>query len=273
MDPSLPQLPRRITDRFPDRNIKFLRSAGLLVPLAGIAASEYALLVGSVEYTLWGHFLTLLFSLGIAYRAREAAQAYASFGLLSTFRLVTLGMPTFVETELLQLVIVHLPFVPVFAMVLRARGASFVFGERLRTVLALPVVAGLGVALAHVEYQIVEPGALISAWTPGQIVLIAVVMTVFVGLVEELLFRGLLQKTLGRHFGRVWGVLLASAAFGLMHSAYGVPQEVLFAGLVGVVLGVVYELTDDLFLVTVFHGVLNVVLFAYVPLQGPLFTI
>jgi membrane protease YdiL (CAAX protease family) len=43
----------------------------------------------------------------------------------------------------------------------------------------------------------------------------------------------------------------------------------LFAGCLGLLYGITYEYTDSLLLITVMHGVLNVFLFAVVPIYGP----
>jgi membrane protease YdiL (CAAX protease family) len=98
--------------------------------------------------------------------------------------------------------------------------------------------------------------------------MITVVMVCFVGFVEEYLFRGILQGTLQQELGRWPGIVLASAVFGLMHSGYGVPAELLFAGVIGFVFGVLYDYLDSLVFVTIVHGVLNVFLFAVYPIKG-----
>lgn len=144
-------------------------------------------------------------------------------------------------------------------------------------VVLLPVVAiGLigslfaaAVFLAEFEYGLITPEALVTSLSRSDLVLLAVVMVVFVGFVEEFLFRGLLQGTLETRFGLIPGLLLASGVYGLVHAAYGEPTMLLFAGAVGLLFGVVYTVTDSLVLVSVMHGLQNVFLFGVIPLDGP----
>lgn len=145
----------------------------------------------------------------------------------------------------------------------------------------LVVVAGLLVALANlvslfvltvylaeIEYGIITPAPLIPSLELRQVAVLAVVMVGFVGFVEELLFRGVLQRVLERRLGMLPGLLLASALFGLMHSVYGSPMAILFASVVGLLFGVLYDVTDSLVLVSVTHGLMNVFLFGIIPLTG-----
>lgn len=126
----------------------------------------------------------------------------------------------------------------------------------------------LTIYLAEVEYGITTPAPLVPALDTYHLAVLTIVMVGFVGFVEELLFRGVLQKVLERRLGLLPGLLLASAIFGLMHSVYGVPMAIVFAGGVGLLFGTLYDLTDSLALVAVMHGLMNVFLFGVIPLTG-----
>jgi len=126
----------------------------------------------------------------------------------------------------------------------------------------------LTVYLAEIEYDIITPAPLVPSLDASQIVVLTVMMVVFVGFVEELIFRGILQKVLERRLGLVPGLLLASGIFALVHSGYGVQTEVAFAGGIGLLFGIIYDITDSLLLVAVMHGLLNVFVFGIIPLDG-----
>ena len=72
----------------------------------------------------------------------------------------------------------------------------------------------------------------------GGIVLLAVCILLVAPLVEELFFRGLLQRALTRRFGPGWGIAVSSLAFGVAHY-----QPVQLLGLVafGLVLALLAE--------------------------------
>jgi len=88
---------------------------------------------------------------------------------------------------------------------------------------------------------------------PG-LALLGVFLVVGAPLVEELFFRGMLQRALGRRFGPVWAVAVSSLIFGLTHY-----QPVQLLGLVafGVVLGTMALRTGRLGLGIVTHGAFN----------------
>ncbi|MFI3287463.1 MAG: type II CAAX endopeptidase family protein [Rikenellaceae bacterium] len=69
-------------------------------------------------------------------------------------------------------------------------------------------------------------------------------------ILEEFLFRGIMQRNLVKFVGSYWGIVLASFIFGAIHI---LPQQVIMAFLAGLVLGVVYHLTRSLFTVILIH--------------------
>jgi membrane protease YdiL (CAAX protease family) len=93
---------------------------------------------------------------------------------------------------------------------------------------------------------------------------------VAIGPGEELLFRGGVQGVLRRSFPPASAVALSSALFGLAHvtavvagsGTDGVLGYVVAAVLLGVVLGTLYEHTDNLLIPVVVHGTYNAILFA-----------
>lgn len=144
-----------------------------------------------------------------------------------------------------------------YLVALAVAGAAFLVG----------LVAG-AVALAEVEYSLLEPPALVPSLDASYLVVLALIMVGLVGFVEELLFRGILQQVLEHRLGVVPGLVLASGLFGLMHSGHGVPEAMAFAAGIGLLFGVLYDVTDSLALVAALHGGLNVLLFGVLPLDG-----
>lgn len=70
-------------------------------------------------------------------------------------------------------------------------------------------------------------------------------------IVEELTFRGAIQGWLHRHGVRPWvAIVVASVAFGIMHMN---PLQIVFASLLGMVLGYVYWRTGSLWLPCLIH--------------------
>lgn len=73
-------------------------------------------------------------------------------------------------------------------------------------------------------------------------------------ILEEWLFRGLIQDSLVRKNGPWKGILLASLIFGIIHL---IPQQVITGILLGTIIGFVYYKTRSLLSAIVLHGINN----------------
>lgn len=83
---------------------------------------------------------------------------------------------------------------------------------------------------------------------------------------EELFFRGWLQGSLTNRFG-VWiGILIASVIFGFVH--YLSPTYAIYAGLTGIYLGVIYQVSGNLYIVMVIHALYDFIALVYLVRKG-----
>ncbi|MFC7133556.1 MULTISPECIES: CPBP family intramembrane glutamic endopeptidase [Salinibaculum] len=92
------------------------------------------------------------------------------------------------------------------------------------------------------------------------------VTLLFVAPAEELIFRGLVQGLFRRAYGVLPGVVIASALFGVSHYLALGGQGSKFAYLavaavLGLLLGLLYERTQNLLVPILVHGVYNAVIF------------
>ena len=123
----------------------------------------------------------------------------------------------------------------------------------------------VGVVLGPLEYFILRPA---PAFPSFQIIYLfrdIIYMFVFVGLAEELLFRGLIQRNLMVAFGWKWALFAASALFAVMHLTWRSVPELGFVFIAGVALGVLYWKTKSLVAPIVAHGANNVMLVSVLP--------
>ena len=81
-------------------------------------------------------------------------------------------------------------------------------------------------------------------------------MGIFAPLSEEILFRGIIQDSLTYKYGPWKGILWGAAVFGVVHI---IPQQVVNAFLIGLVLGYIYYRTRSLIPVMVIHCVNNAI--------------
>jgi uncharacterized protein len=133
-----------------------------------------------------------------------------------------------------------------------------------KTILLAVGLIGLGFAFNYAYGAYVVPDVVVQeelrkffAAIPGTVpntILLFVTIAVIAPLVEELLFRGLLQKSLS-HKLPIWAAIAISAlVFGAMHGDfYAMPPLVIM----GVVFGVIYHLTGSLRVNIALHMINN----------------
>ena len=126
----------------------------------------------------------------------------------------------------------------------------------------LPVCMGLVILMINIlparyqhEHVLLRCYATLATTWKAIVLLSAVVLA---PLSEEMFFRGLLQSMVRRYTGRPWlGILVASAAFALIHIPYWQTLPSMFA--LAVALGYNYERTGRLYAPIVIHALFNAV--------------
>lgn len=101
---------------------------------------------------------------------------------------------------------------------------------------------------------------------PVLLLYMLVVTIVFVAPGEELLFRGLVQGLFRRAYGVIPGLVLASTLFGVVHyiALVGTGSRAVYiviAAALGLVLGLLYERTQNLVVPMLVHGAYNAIIF------------
>lgn len=257
-------MPDATTVRLDDSRIENPLLA-LVLPIIAITLWETLLFFGYQDVMLYGHLATLFYCLFAPLRVSDEVNLLSVFALVPLFRLVNLGMPVFLDLTIYWYPLVYAPLIPAIFLIARSSGISTPRFDVEKAGLFLFPGLILGALLGLVEYLIISPSALVPTWTPANILLIGIVMFGFVGFVEELLFRGLLQRHLEQTVGVLPGLVVANFLFGMMHSAYGSSLEIVFAGLIGLLFGIIYDWTESVLLISIIHGTLNVVLFGFIP--------
>jgi membrane protease YdiL (CAAX protease family) len=125
--------------------------------------------------------------------------------------------------------------------------------------LAIGILLGIG------EYYILLPPPAFPTFEVKYLLRDMAYMLLFVGIGEELLFRGLIQRDLIEAFGWKWGLLGASLIFAVMHLTWRSIPELGFVFLAGLLLGFLYWKTKSLVAPIMAHGINNVILVAVLP--------
>lgn len=183
------------------------------------------------------------------------------------FALVVASQLAGLIVTLLFLRLRRVPVRPLLGVV-RPLGRNLAIGTGLGVlaVLASTLVVSLLVALTGSEAvpEQVLSGGLME--TPIELALAVIAAVVLAPIAEELLFRGLLHRSLRRGLRIIPATALSSVLFAVVHVDVAFSQPLALVGLtlVGVILAVAYERTGSLIVPIVIHAVHNAVTIAAV---------
>ena len=237
----------------------------LIIPISLIVLAELLIFYSRMEAGVVVHAVNL--GLLILSSIYVENRLYTSLLLLPLFRLLNVAMPVFFNLTLYTYPLVYAPmFLPIY-FILKER--MFSVGEIGATMksfwIYLPLATAVGFAVGWGEYQVLRPGMILPALTLENVLTLSIIMIVFVGFIEEFVFRSALQTVLEERMGPVGGLLLTSIIFGFMHSGYHIPLEVVYVSFAGMAFGVLFWATKSLPIISLAHGITNVALFALVP--------
>ncbi|MGA9187515.1 MAG: CPBP family intramembrane glutamic endopeptidase [Methanosarcina sp.] len=270
---SLPELGEMFKMRTKEKTgfLKKIFYAG--IPVIAITFAELLIFGGrlkeaSIAYTLL--LLALSFSIVVT-KKYEIRKVYQALLLLTIFRLVNFSMPIFYDINIYSFIFVYAPLaIPAMIATIHQRVVYEKKRDTLRRIwIYLPFSVLTGLAFAEAEYILIGTRELIPDLSLENLLILIVIMVFIVGLVEELVFRSILQTRMEEFLGPAGGIFLSSLLFGVMHSSYGTPYEMAYTFLVGGFLGYLFYRTRSLPLVIMIHGSINVFLFGIIPHLGP----
>ncbi|MGB9940837.1 lysostaphin resistance A-like protein [Methanosarcina sp.] len=239
------------------------------IPVLCIAFAEVLIFLGKVEIAIWVHIGSLIaLSLSkIFVKDSEVQKIHQALVLLPILRLINLSMPVFFETTLYTFIFVYGALaIPVAVIILHQRHSPEQIGISIKNIGAYMVLSiPLGLVLGLGEYLIIKTEYLIPDLTFGNLLKLMLIMVFFVGLIEELIFRSILQTRLEQALSISESLLVTSLLFGLMHSGYGTFYEILYTSFVGFLMGFIFYKTKSLPFIAVLHGFINVFLFGILP--------
>ena len=213
----------------------------IAIPILCIVIAELLIFSGRLEAAVWIHIGVLIaLSLSSLFiKDPTIHKIYMPLMLLPILRLVNLSMPIFFKTTLYTLIFVYSPLVASLAVIIiHQRNSLEEIGITKKHFLTYMILSiPLGFLLGLGEYLIIRPGYLIPDLTLGKLLTLTIIMVFFVGLVEELIFRSILQVRFEQILGVQAALIITSVLFGLMHSGYGNFYEMLYTGFVGIFSG------------------------------------
>lgn len=263
--------PRGRLEELPNlKGFNALRRYKHLLPWAyGVVLTLAELLVAFTEVRA-GMFLHigllagLLVQATLAYGSREYP-LYLTLTLAPLIRILSLSMPLAGFPLVYWYLLTGLPLFAAAGVAARLAGLSFSdCGIRWGSIYQLPV-ALTGLPLGLMEYLILQPRPLLPELAWQQLLLPTLILLIFTGFLEELIFRGILQFAARRALGDIPGLFFVAFVFAVLHITHLSALDVFFVFSVALFFGWAVGRENSLLGVTLAHGLTNISLYLIWP--------
>ncbi len=123
----------------------------------------------------------------------------------------------------------------------------------------------IGFGLGYVEFTILKPGPLAAHLSWVDVVTAGLILMIFTGVLEEYIFRGLMQSATMQMMGR-FGLVYVALLFAVLHLGYHSFTDFLFVLIVGLLFGWLVWKTQSILGVSLAHGIANISLYVMFPM-------
>ncbi len=127
------------------------------------------------------------------------------------------------------------------------------------------IIALTGVALGIIEYNIIHPSPILLNFNPINIIIAGSIIIISTGLLQELIFRGLIQKLAENIMGYILGIIFSSTLFTILNIGWNSPINLIFIFLISLYYGYVFHITRSVIGIGISQGLCNVILFILLP--------
>jgi uncharacterized protein len=188
-----------------------------------------------------------------------------ALALVPLIRLLSLSLPLPRLPQLAWYPMIAVPLLISAWITARMLGVSRAqLGLRSSPFIRQAAVACSGLGIGVIEYRILKPEALIANPSWPAYLAAALILIVFTGFAEELVFRGLLLSVAWPAMGRS-ALVYVSLLFAAMHIGYHSLPDLLLVFTVGAFFGFVARSTGSILGVALAHGLTNVTMYLVMP--------
>lgn len=224
----------------------------VLIPILFIALAEFLIFAGKIEVAIWIHILIII-ALSISHAVIKDLKIHKIYmGLipLPTLRLIDMSMPIFFETTSYTFIFIYgALIIPVVILLMDQLNSFEEGGITIKNFLPYTII-GVFIGLI-LGFQIQYSNPYINF---GNLFDFTFVIIFFVALVEELIFRTILQTRLEKSLGVKEAIVITGLLFGIMQSSSGTFYEIFYASFVGLIIGFIFYMTRSLLFIVILHG-------------------
>ena len=236
----------------------------------------YLVVLGGAEYishyiSAFGgilFYIVILFSL-IVYAALTAdsgqREVWIAMGLAPLIRIISLALPVFmVLSQYLWYIIISIPILTAIISVMRIlKYGPDEVGLNINKLLLQVLIVLSGILLGVLGYFVLKPEGWTAALSLQSTLFPALILIIFTGFIEELVFRGVMQRALVALGGFWW--MYTAAVYAVLQIGQGSVIYCLFVLAVSLYFGYMVKVTKSILGVGLAHGLINVGLFLVFP--------
>lgn len=196
----------------------------------------------------------------------EPARALVSvLALLPLLRLFSLTMPTRGLSPLFWFLLIGAPLLTAVVLIARYVHYSPVDARIWGWSLQQGLIGATGIPLGIIAYVTFHRVPVVESHDIPYLIIGAGILVVFLGLLEELIFRALLQPYLCSLYGATRGVLITAAMSAVFSSGSRSPLTMLFTFVVAVCYGWLVHTNRSIMGVAISHGLIGIMTILVLP--------
>lgn len=232
-----------------------------------ISVAESLIVFGNAVVGMGVHTLILLGLTLYAGLGRDMTHSRLALvlTLLPLIRILSLTLPLAKLPQLAWYPMVLTPLIVVAVIVIRQSGlARAELGLRSGNPLLQLMLMGSGLGIGALQYWLLEPTQLVTAFSWNVFLLATLLVLLLTGVLEELIFRGILQAVALPLLGR-WALFYVALLFATMYMGYRSVGTVTLALGVGLVFAYAVRWGGSIIGVALAHGLINVTALLIMP--------
>jgi membrane protease YdiL (CAAX protease family) len=246
----------------------FLWKVALAYLLALVVAESMTMFIAPMAGVIIYGFILIALSLQASLGFRKRGYRFlVTLAIVPLIRILSMTLPLAQFATIYWYPLIGIPlFMAVFIGTRVTKLNCSAIGLRLtKQDVPVQLLIGLtGIGIGYIEYLILQPSPYIPDLSWNQLWLPTLILLIFTGFLDEIIFRGLLQTSATREFGRL-GILYVALVFVVLHLGYQSILNILFVFAVAILFGVLTFKTGSLIGASLSHGLANITLYLVFP--------
>ena len=224
--------------------------------VAEIAAIVFNVIVGA---TIDAVLLFAIVNVAFFSRSDNIRKILIPLLLVPLLRILSLAIPIPHIVPIFWFLLVGIPLLLATFIVVRVIGLPTLSLKQSFIKWFFQVLFGLsGIPIGVLAAHLFSSTSMIPGKTIGWIISGAIILTLFSALIEEIIFRGLLQNVSLDSYGLI-GLLISSAVYAIMTVGTLSPGYVIFFGITGLLFAVWVKISGSLWGVILAHSLVNII--------------